>query len=181
MGNKNRKGRFILTSFRISKGIEKDLPTAKTDGRMYFCTDTGNIYIDYKDGNNILRKLVNKQILDAKQDAITGAASTITSSNLTANRVLLSNSLGKVVASAVTSTELGYLDGVTSAVQTQLDDKAASSHNQAASTITAGTFAGQVVANSSGQTYSTYCLRNTRLASSDTNPTVNGQICWTYE
>lgn len=55
------------------------------------------------------------------------------------------------------------------------------SHNQAASTITAGTFAGQVVANGSGQTYSTYCLRNTRLASSDTNPTVNGQICWTYK
>ena len=54
------------------------------------------------------------------------------------------------------------------------------SHNQAASTITAGTFAGQVVANGSGQTYSTYLLRNTRLASSDTNPTVNGQICWTY-
>ena len=60
-------------------------------------------------------------------------------------------------------------------------DAAASSHNQAASTITAGTFAGQVVANSNGQTYSTYCLRNTRLASSDTNPTVNGQICWTYK
>lgn len=55
------------------------------------------------------------------------------------------------------------------------------SHNQAASTITAGTFAGQVVANSSGQTYSTYLLRNTRLASSDTNPAVNGQICWTYK
>lgn len=58
---------------------------------------------------------------------------------------------------------------------------AASSHNQAASTITAGTFAGKVVANSSGQTYSDYCLRNTRLASAETNPTVNGQICWTYE
>lgn len=55
------------------------------------------------------------------------------------------------------------------------------SHNQAASTITAGTLAGQVVANSSGQTWSTYCLRNTRLASTDTNPTVNGEICWTYK
>lgn len=55
------------------------------------------------------------------------------------------------------------------------------SHNQAASTITAGTFGGQVVAHSSYQTYSTYLLRNTRLASSDTNPTVNGQICWTYK
>ena len=58
---------------------------------------------------------------------------------------------------------------------------AASSHNQAASTVTAGTFAGQVVAKSSAQTYSTYLLRNTRLAASDTTPTVNGQICWTYE
>jgi hypothetical protein len=49
-----------LTSFRISKGIEEDLPEVKTDGRMYFCTDTGNIYIDYRDGNTTLRKLVNK-------------------------------------------------------------------------------------------------------------------------
>lgn len=55
-----------------------------------------------------------------------------------------------------------------------------SAHNQAASTITAGTFAGQVVANSSGQTYSTSLLRNSKLVSSDTNPTVNGEIFWTY-
>ena len=95
---------------------------------MYFCTDTGNIYIDYRDGNTTLRKLVNKQVLDTKQDAITGAASTITSSNLTANRVLLSNSSGKVAVSAVTSTELDYLDGVTSNIQTQLNGKAPSSH-----------------------------------------------------
>jgi hypothetical protein len=55
-----RKGKFILTSFKISKGLEQNLPEVKTDGTMYFCTDTGNIYIDYKDGNAILRKLVNK-------------------------------------------------------------------------------------------------------------------------
>lgn len=58
---------------------------------------------------------------------------------------------------------------------------AASAHNQAASTVTAGTFAGQVVANSSGQTYSTSLLRNSKLVSAETNPTVNGEICWTYE
>ena len=55
------------------------------------------------------------------------------------------------------------------------------SHNQAASTITAGTFAGQVVANGSGQTPGTYLLRNSKLVSAETNPTVNGEICWTYE
>ena len=40
--------------------------------------------------------------------------------DLTASRALVSDSNGDVSASAVTSTELGYLDGVTSAIQTQL-------------------------------------------------------------
>lgn len=53
-------------------------------------------------------------------------------------------------------------------------------HNQAASTITAGTFAGQVVAATDGQTPGTPLLRNTALVSADTDPTVNGQINWTY-
>ena len=55
-----------------------------------------------------------------------------------------------------------------------------SAHNQAASTITSGIFGGQVVANASGQTYSTSLLRNSKLVSAETNPTVNGEICWTY-
>ncbi len=61
--------------------------------------------------------------LISKQDNIVGGASTITEDNLTANRVLVSNGSGKVAVSEVTSTELGYLDGVTSNVQTQLDSK----------------------------------------------------------
>ena len=58
-----------------------------------------------------------------------GAATTIASSDLTASRALTSNGSGKVEVSAVTSTELGYLDGVTSSVQTQLDSKLSSSGN----------------------------------------------------
>ena len=65
----------------------------------------------------------DKTTWNGKQAAITGAATTITSSNLTASRALISNSSGKVAVSDVTSTELGYLDGVTSAIQTQLDNK----------------------------------------------------------
>jgi hypothetical protein len=61
--------------------------------------------------------------LDGKQATITGAASTITSSNLTANRALIANGSGKVAISSTTSTELGYLSGVTGAIQNQLDDK----------------------------------------------------------
>ena len=61
--------------------------------------------------------------LTSKQDIVVGGASTITEDNLTVNRALVSNSSGKVDVSSVTSTELGYLDGVTSNVQTQLDKK----------------------------------------------------------
>ena len=61
--------------------------------------------------------------LTSKQDTVIGGASTITEDNLTASRALVSNSSGKVAVSTVTSTELGYLDGVTSNVQTQLNKK----------------------------------------------------------
>lgn len=83
------------------------------------------------------------------QEKITGAATTITSGNLTANRVLVSNDDGKVAVSAVASTELGYLDGVTGPVQEQLNNKAtsnhthdgyaSSSHTHATGDITSGT------------------------------------------
>ena len=47
---------------------------------------------------------------------------------LTAGRVLISDTNGHPAVSAVTSTELGYIDGVTSNIQTQLNGKAASTH-----------------------------------------------------
>lgn len=65
--------------------------------------------------------------LNGKQATISGGASTIASSNLTASRALVSNSSGKVAVSAVTATELGYLDGVTSAIQTQINNKVTNS------------------------------------------------------
>lgn len=55
------------------------------------------------------------------QASVTGGASTITTSNLTVNRALVSNASGKVAVSDVTSTELGYLDGATSNIQDQID------------------------------------------------------------
>ena len=58
--------------------------------------------------------------LNAKQATITGGATTIATSNLIANRALISDASGKVaVSSTITTTELGYLDGVSSGIQTQ--------------------------------------------------------------
>lgn len=75
-------------------------------------TANGDKQIDYN-------ALANKPAIPPTS----GAVSTILSSNLTANRALISNSNGKVMVSGVSSTELGYLDGVTSAIQTQLNAK----------------------------------------------------------
>ena len=61
--------------------------------------------------------------LDAKQATITGAATTIDDADLTVDKALISDASGKVAVSSVTSTELGYVSGVTSNIQTQLDGK----------------------------------------------------------
>ena len=61
-------------------------------------------------------------VFNGKQNTITGAATTILTSDLTANRVLVSDGSGKVAVSSVTSTTLGYLDA-TSSIQTQLNGK----------------------------------------------------------
>lgn len=47
-------------------------------------------------------------------------------SSLTANRVVTSNGTKNLASSTVTTTELGYVSGVTSAIQTQIDGKQAS-------------------------------------------------------
>jgi len=76
---------------------------------------------------DITNKITAANLIKSKQDTITGGATTITSSDLTASRALVSDGSGKVAVSDVTSTELGYLDGVTSAIQTQVDAKIAKS------------------------------------------------------
>ncbi len=90
--------------------------------------------------------------IDGKQATITGAATTIDDSDLTASRAVISNSSGKVAVSDVTATELGYLDGVTSAIQTQIGGKQATITG-AATTIddTDLTASRAVISNSSGK------------------------------
>lgn len=51
--------------------------------------------------------------IDGKQATITGAATTIDDTNLTASRAVISNASGKVAVSGVTTTELDILDGLT--------------------------------------------------------------------
>lgn len=67
--------------------------------------------------------------LNGKQATITGAASSVTTANLTPNTVAIADANGKIMsATAVSVTELGYLNGVTGAIQTQLNGKAPANH-----------------------------------------------------
>ena len=69
--------------------------------------------------NNTITNIVNADIKSSAAIAFSKME------NLTVSRALVSDSNGDVSISAVTSTEIGYLDGVTSAIQTQLDAKQA--------------------------------------------------------
>ena len=55
------------------------------------------------------------------QPTISGSASSITTTNLTASRALITGSDQKIAVSTTTSAELAHVSGVTSAIQTQLN------------------------------------------------------------
>jgi len=114
---------YILTSNASGVGTWQALPVAPVTsvfGRTGAVVAASGDYT-----TTLVTEGTNLYFTDARaQAAITGGASTITTSNLTANRALLSDGSGKVAVSATTNTELGYLSGVTSAIQTQLSGKA---------------------------------------------------------
>lgn len=102
---------------------------------------SGIITVNDDSHNHVISNVDGLQsALDSKQPTITGAATTITNSNLTANKALISDSSGKVGASSTTSTEIGYVHGVKSAIQDQIDGKANKVHNHlyAASDVAGG-------------------------------------------
>ena len=64
----------------------------------------------------------NTDAVEARRVAnIAGAISTVLTADLTASRALISGTGGKIEVSPVTATELGYVDGVSGAIQTQID------------------------------------------------------------
>jgi len=69
-------------------------------------------------------------------DNRSGAISTVYKDNLTVSRAVVSDGSGKIIVSDVTSTELGYLDGVSGAIQTQLDAKIATTASAANDFVT---------------------------------------------
>jgi hypothetical protein len=96
-----------------------------SQAKVSLTADVSGILPVENGGTNSDAALSNNRVMKSSAGAVIEAAA------ITAARALISDANGIPVASAVTGTELGYVGGVTSALQTQLGNKEA--------TITAGT------------------------------------------
>ena len=118
-------GNFVLTS-EIDFGANFGIKSLSYKTRTSNVSLTGVIrlgktdFIGWRDNANVndLELGINTS------DQLTFNSNPIISSSaLTASRTLVSDSSGVITTSSVTSTELSYLSGVTSAIQTQLGTK----------------------------------------------------------
>lgn len=67
-----------MALFKISRGDSSNLPSAKTDGWAYFCSDSGGFYIDYEDADgNLQRKQINESDLGVMNDKIAALESQV--------------------------------------------------------------------------------------------------------
>lgn len=54
-----------MSLFKVLRGSEANLPTKKTDGWAYFCTDTGSFLIDHLDsGDTLIRSKISAEFAD---------------------------------------------------------------------------------------------------------------------
>lgn len=68
-----------MALFKSLRGKRSNLPSTKTDGYAYFCTDDGTFHIDYEDDSGVIQR---KQINAKDAETLTGASlSTILNSS----------------------------------------------------------------------------------------------------
>jgi hypothetical protein len=106
-------------------------------------TDVSGVLPVANGGTNSSATLNNNRLMASSGGAIIEAAA------ITGNRALVSNSSGIPVASVVNDTELSYVSGVTSALQTQLNSKAATT-DLTNYVLLAGRAGGQTINGSTG-------------------------------
>lgn len=103
-----------LTSGRIIVGNSSNVATGVAMSGVIAISNTGVT-------SHVAGSIVNADVNAAAAVALTKLAAT------TASRLLVSDASGFITPSTVTSTEAGYLSGVTSAIQTQLESKVTNS------------------------------------------------------
>lgn len=151
----NETARFALTTDDVQLG---DTVKQEDTGVMYYVKDT-----DHLDSAAGYEEYTAGAATSVPWSGVTDKPSTFPPSShnhgniandgtlATANAVVVTDGNKKVLAStSVTTTELGYLDGVTSAIQTQLNGKAPTSHASTATTygVSSATNYGHAMASS---------------------------------
>ena len=101
-----------------------EVTNSSTDLVIKSTTSDKDVLIKGNDGGSAITALT----LDMSEAGKATFNNNVIVSGLTASRALTANGSKQLTSSAVTDTELGYLDGVTSAVQTQIDTKAATTY-----------------------------------------------------
>ena len=92
-----------------------DLNTAITDNVSTLNTTDTALQARITANDTLITELETRRTQN-----IAGGVSTITTSDLTADRALISSGSGKVAVSAITATELGHLDGMTQNINSNL-------------------------------------------------------------
>ena len=60
-----------MALFKSLRGKRSNLPSTKTDGYAYFCTDDGTFHIDYTDDSGVIQR---KQINAKDAETLNGAS-----------------------------------------------------------------------------------------------------------
>lgn len=137
-------------------------PTTANPGDLWYNSSNGILFNYYSDGTSAQWV----EVLSSNTLDISGKAN-IDSPTFSGTVTLPSTtSIGNV-----SSTEIGYVDGVTSAIQTQLNGKAESSHTHAATDITSGSLA-------SARLPSGTVLQVVEFGTGANTATVSGQYSW---
>lgn len=95
-----------MSLFKVLRGSEANLPTKKTDGWAYFCTDTGSFWIDYQDANNTLvRSKISANFADKLRYIEDGKTVELDPSEI-ATHTDLDNKVNKVTGKGLSSNDL---------------------------------------------------------------------------
>jgi hypothetical protein len=128
-------GSTIVNAAAIAGSTTMVMPSVS--GTLVGSGDTGTVTNTMLAGSIAYSKLTLTTSIVNGDISASAAIDWSKMANLTASRALVSDGSGDVSASSVTSTELGYVSGVTSAIQTQLNTKVQYSTSALAGNTTA--------------------------------------------
>lgn len=116
-GNKTLSGTTNLSNLTASTPLKLDASKNIITAAISLTSDIAGILPIANGGTNSSTALTNNKVMISSGSAIVEAAA------ITAARALISDANGIPTHSTVTDTELSYVSGVTSAIQTQLNNK----------------------------------------------------------